>query len=152
MAICLKFGLNALLADYKFGGLLRYVIAYISWCAILANINMVVLSTTAKSPNLNHHQYFQIYGMSWSRISDLLFYFILQCLLGNLGIIPSEKNGKMKWIRPPRIRPPRIRPLLIRPPRIRPPWIRPPGIRPLWIRPPKIRLPRIRPPKARPLD
>ena len=27
------------------------------------NINMAVLSATAKSPNLNHHQYFRIYSI-----------------------------------------------------------------------------------------
>ena len=29
----------------------------------MTNINLAVLSVTAKSPNLNHHQYFQIYGI-----------------------------------------------------------------------------------------
>ena len=56
LAICPKSGRNALLAEFKFGGLLRYVIAWISLYAILTNIiwwfhiNMVVSSATAKSP------------------------------------------------------------------------------------------------------
>ena len=54
---------NALLAEFKFGSLLGYVIAQISLYAMLTNINMVVLSASAKSPNLNHRQYFWIYGM-----------------------------------------------------------------------------------------
>ena len=62
MAICPKSGQSALLAEFKFGGLLRYVMAWISLYAMLTNINMAVLSMTAKSPNLNHDQYFRIYG------------------------------------------------------------------------------------------
>ena len=61
LAICPKSGRNALLAKFKFGSLLHYVIAQISLYAILTIIKMAVSSTTAKSPNLNHRQYFQIY-------------------------------------------------------------------------------------------
>ena len=32
------------------------------WCC-MTNINLAVLSVTAKLPNSNHHQYFRIYGM-----------------------------------------------------------------------------------------
>ena len=52
-----KSGRNALLAEFKFGGLLRYIIAKISLYAILTDIKMAVLFATAKSPNLNHRQY-----------------------------------------------------------------------------------------------
>ena len=57
LVICPKSGRNALLAEFKFGSLLRCIIAQISLNAIFMNINMVVSSATAKSSNLNHRQY-----------------------------------------------------------------------------------------------
>ena len=71
LAICPKSGRNALLEEFKFGGLLRYVIAYISLYAMLTNINMAVSSTTAKLPNLNNSQYFQIYGIAQTNCGKL---------------------------------------------------------------------------------
>ena len=81
MAICPKSGRNALLAEFKFGGLLRYVIAWI-WYAILTNIDMAVSSATAKSPNLNHRYniIYNIYGMHCACIYVYNLYISL-CLL-----------------------------------------------------------------------
>ena len=43
LVICLKSGRNALLVEFKFGVLLRYVIAYLSLYAILRNIFLEML-------------------------------------------------------------------------------------------------------------
>ena len=46
---------NALLAEFKFGGLPEWVLIALKFGANLANINVAVSSMTAKSPNLNYH-------------------------------------------------------------------------------------------------